>query len=162
MIRISQELRKISEKVSFYDRQLVYLISLTASLSSLSASMIFGWDTFPLSLAQRILMYPIVVISGLSILFDREDLLRAILMLSIPGIFVSLYHHLNVRLDTLVGCGFALPCSTASRIVINGFTLRPMYLPLMAFFAFTLITAVLVLGHRPDINNVKEKAYSWI
>lgn len=162
MIRISQELSKVSEKVSFYDRQIVYLISLTASLGSLSASMIFGWDTFALSLAQRILMYPVVVISGLGILLDREDLMTWILVLSVPGMAVSLYHYLNVRLDTLIGCGFALPCSTASRIVFNGFTLRPMYLPLLAFFAFTLITAVLLLGHRPDINKVKEKAYSWI
>jgi disulfide bond formation protein DsbB len=162
VIRISQELSKVSEKVSFYDRQIVYLISLTASLGSLSASMIFGWDTFALSLAQRILMYPVVVISGLGILLDREDLMTWILVLSVPGMAVSLYHYLNVRLDTLIGCGFALPCSTASRIVFNGFTLRPMYLPLLAFFAFTLITAVLLLGHRPDINKVKEKAYSWI
>lgn len=162
MIRIREVLGRISEKVSFYDRQIVYLISLTASLGSLSASMIFGWDTFALSLAQRILMYPVVVISGLGILLDREDLMTWILVLSVPGMAVSLYHYLNVRLDTLIGCGFALPCSTASRIVVNGFTLRPMYLPLLAFFAFTLITAVLLLGHRPDINNVKEKAYSWI
>ena len=159
---MQEKLGDFINRISFYDRQLVYLVSLTASLGSLSASMIFGWDTFPLSLAQRVLMYPIVVISGLSILLDREDMMNWILVLSVPGVAVSLYHHLNVRLDTLVGCGFALPCSTASRIIIGGYTLRPMYLPLMAFVGFTMISIIILLNHRPDINNIKEKFIPWV
>lgn len=161
-MNMSGRLQTILDQVVFFDRQLVYIISLIASLGSLSASMIYGWDTFTLSVAQRILMYPIVLISGLSILFNKEELVKYILALSIPGMAVSLYHHLNVRLDTLVGCGFALPCNTASRIVIHGYTLRPMYLPLLAFIAFSLITIIILLNHKPEVNNLKEKINSWI
>jgi disulfide bond formation protein DsbB len=154
MISARKEFSEFLENISFFDRQIVYIISLAASLGSLSASMIFGWDIFPLSLAQRILMYPIVVISGLSILIDREDFMKWILLLSTPGILVSLYHYLTVRMNTLVGCGFALPCNTESRILIQGFTLRPMYLPLMAFIAFSLITLIILLDHSYNINSI--------
>lgn len=149
-------------RISFFDRQITYLISLFAMLSSLTVSTIYGWDTFTLSVAQRILMYPIVIISGLSILLDRKDLMKIVLILSSLGMTVSLYHHLTVRLNTLVGCGFALPCNTESRILIHGFALRPMYLPLMAFIAFSLITLVAMSNYRPEINNLKHKITSWI
>lgn len=162
MISIRRVLFKLIEEVSSFDKQIVYLISLVATLGSLSTSMIFGWDTFTLSVMQRALMYPIVLISGLSILLDRGKLMKYILALSMPGMTVSLYHHLNIRLDTLIGCGFALPCNTASRIVIHGYTLRPMYLPLLAFIAFSLITFIVLLNHKPEVNNVKEKINSWI
>ena len=161
MISARKKFSEILENISYFDRQIVYIISLAASLGSLSASMIFGWDIFPLSLAQRILMYPIVIISGLSILIDREDFMKWILLLSTPGILVSLYHYLTVRMNTLVGCGLALPCNTESRILIQGFALRPMYLPLMAFIAFSLITAVILIDDKPDINNIGEKIDAW-
>lgn len=159
-----RELRKSLENaiitVLSFDRQIIYLVSLIATLGSLTVSILYGWDTFTLSVAQRILMYPIVLISGLSILLDREDFIKYVLILSSLGMIVSAYHHLTVRLNTLVGCGFALPCNTGSRIIVQGMNLRPMYLPLMAFFAFTAITLV-SLPKISEINNIKHKVNLW-
>jgi len=142
MREVRKGLENLFSTVLSFDRQIIYLVSLIATLGSLTVSTLYGWDTFTLSVAQRILMYPIVLISGLSILLDREDFVKYILMLSSLGMMVSAYHHFTVRLNTLVGCGFALPCNTGSRIVVHGMNLRPMYLPLMAFLAFTVITLV--------------------
>jgi len=140
MKNFGEGLKSVVSKILYFDRQIIYSTSLFATLGSLTVSTLYGWDIFILSVAQRILMYPIVLISGLSILLDREYLMKIVLMLSSLGMMVSLYHHLTVRLNTLVGCGFALPCNTGSRIIIHGFALRPMYLPLMALTAFFLIT----------------------
>lgn len=166
MINIQGNLSEALEQVSKFQRHIIYVISLTASLGSLSVSMIFGWDTFTLSVAQRILMYPIVVISGLSMLLDKEKMVKWVLYLSVPGIMVSLYHHLTIRLNTLVGCGFALPCNTGTRIVFQGFTLRPMYLPFLAFTAFTLITLIASISYKEEIREklivLRKKLYLWV
>jgi len=85
-------------------------------------------------------MYPLVPIIGAGIALDREDLRKFVLPFSIIGMFVSLYHFVVVRFDPTQGCGFALPCSTAYRYTLAGFSIRPMYLPLLAFIAFVIIT----------------------
>lgn len=160
MRELTKSLENAFITVLSFDRQIIYLISLIATLGSLTVSTLYGWDTFTLSVAQRILMYPIVIISGLSILLDREDFIKYVLILSSLGMIVSAYHHLTVRLNTLIGCGFALPCNTGSRIVVHGMSLRPMYLPLMAFLAFTIITLVSLLKIS-EINNIKHKVDLW-
>jgi disulfide bond formation protein DsbB len=132
---IDEILRELSREVSL-------LIGLIAVAGSLAASEIFGWQTFTLSTAQRIFMYPLVLIIGAAILFKKEDLRKFVLPLSAIGGVLSLYHFLLVKFDPTQGCGFALPCSTAYRYTVAGFSVRPMYLPLMAFIAFSLITAL--------------------
>jgi|AntRauMinimDraft_3_1070383.scaffolds.fasta_scaffold00005_77 disulfide bond formation protein DsbB len=125
--------RELSREISLF-------VGLIAVAGSLATSEIFGWQTFTLSTYQRVLMYPLVPIIGAGIALDREDLRKFVLPFSIIGMFVSLYHFVVVRFDPTQGCGFALPCSTAYRYTLAGFSIRPMYLPLLAFIAFVIIT----------------------
>lgn len=127
-----------------FDLQVLYLISLVSVLGSLSVSEIFGWSTFTLSIAQRVLMYPLVLIFGISIIFNNKKLVSSALVLSVPGIFVSAIHFTIIKTSTLIGCGFAFPCTTVSRIQIFGLVLRPVYLPMLSFLSFVFITSIIL------------------
>lgn len=125
-----------------FSRELSLLIALLAITGSLMASEVFGWSTFTLSTLQRIFMYPLVPIIGSSLYFDVRNLRKYVIPLTSLGMTISAYHHLLIRLDPTRGCGFALPCTTLHRYTIASITLQPMYLPLLAFIAFALITAL--------------------
>ena len=121
------------------EKQLVYLISLLATLGSLSVSEIFGWTPFTLSILQRIFMYPIILISGIAITLKNSRLYVSSLFLAILGLLASSIHLFILLTTTWDGCGFALPCTTINRIVIFDIVLNPIYLPLMALIAFSAI-----------------------
>lgn len=132
-----------SEKfIGELSREFSLLVGMIAVTGSLAASEIFGWETFTLSTLQRVFMYPLVLIIGAGIALNLRDLRKLVLPLSISGALTSFFHFAIVVVDPTRGCGFALPCSAALRYSIAGFSIRPMYLPLMAFAAFTIIMLI--------------------
>lgn len=147
------------------EMQIVYLISLLAMLGSLSVSEVYGWTPFTLSTLQRVFMYPIVLTSGLGIVLKSRSLYTASVFLAVPGMVASGTHFYTLRTSTMIGCGYALPCTTESRIVLFGRGLWPSYLPLMALIVFAAVTVV-VLSSRENlellIKNLNEIRKSWI
>ena len=137
--------------LSSKETHLIYLISLLATLGSLSVSEIFGWTTFTLSTLQRIFMYPIVLVSGFNIVL-KSNLLRVFpLFFVIPGIAISSIHLYILNSSTWIGCGWSLPCVTSSRIVLFDYVLIPIHLPFMALIAFAAIGVIILI----DKNNRK-------
>jgi len=127
------------------DIHLVYFISVLATLGSLSVSEIFGWTTFTLSTLQRMLMYPIVLISGFNIVLKNDFLRIFPLLFAIPGIFVSSAHFYILSNNNWIGCGWALPCITSSRIVLFDYVIIPVHLPFLALSAFAAIAAIILI-----------------
>src|SRR5690625_574369 len=88
--------------------------TLVALLGSLFYSEIMGYTPCELCWIQRILMYPLVIIYGVSA--AKKDLSIALpgLILSGIGIFVSVYHYLIQKLPALQEVGGAcgdVPCN---------------------------------------------------
>lgn len=134
-----------------FGRMLAFVVALIATLASLITSVVFGWDPCGLCTAQRIFMYPLVLIIGFMLWTEKGSRWWVIIPAAI-GFVLSTYHHLLVRFDPTQGCGFALPCSMDFGIYIGPVAIQPMYLPLSAGLAFLLIIAALLFSGRKSTD----------
>lgn len=117
----------------------VWIIALLATAGSLYFSEIKGYVPCELCWYQRILMYPLVIIYGVSLW--KKQLATAFpgIILSGIGMLVSAYHYMIQKVPALYetgsSCGI-VPCNT-EYINIGGF----ITIPFLAGVAFILIFA---------------------
>ncbi|MGX1195727.1 disulfide oxidoreductase [Metabacillus sp. SLBN-84] len=141
------------DKFTKYAVELAWIISIIATMISLSFSLIFKFIPCDLCWYQRILMYPLVVILAVGIYTKDKNVKFYVLPLSIFGILVSGYHVLVQNIDILEDhtfCNIGASCST-DYINLLGF----ITIPLMALVSFILITALVWLDIRA-VNVVEE------
>ena len=125
---------------SQYGNYMTLMVAAVATLGSLYFSEIRNFIPCELCWYQRILMYPLVIMSIVGIVKKDEYLPNYVLPFSIIGMFVSTYHYgLQLGLWGDPGaCSGGIACS-ARYINIGGF----ITIPLMALTAFTLITIIM-------------------
>ncbi|PGL69703.1 disulfide oxidoreductase [Bacillus sp. AFS055030] len=116
---------------------LTWIVSIIATLGSLSFSVINHWTPCSLCWYQRIFMYPIVFIIGIAFYKNNiKDVVYA-LPLSLIGMCISIYHILIQKVpalkETATQCG-PVPC-TGDYLNWFGF----ITIPMLAFVAFLLI-----------------------
>jgi disulfide bond formation protein DsbB len=111
--------------------------SVIATLGSLYFSEIKHFEPCELCWYQRILMYPMVIILGISIIKKDYKIPLYTMVLSLIGACISLYHYsiqkLSFLADHAVSCG-RVPC-TGQYINWFGFVT----IPLLALIAFIII-----------------------
>lgn len=118
---------------------IAWIISLTATLGSLYFSEIKGFIPCTICWYQRILMYPITIFLGVSIITRDFKIKKYIMALSIPGFLLALYHVILQKssfLQSFEPCEIGVPCST-SYVNLLGFITIPL-LSLTAFFIITI------------------------
>jgi disulfide bond formation protein DsbB len=156
-------------KTNIYQRNLTIIIfiqALIAMLGSLyysnfgdivqniSKGMLFPEDMgfYPCQLCwwARILMYPVVWISAISLLFQDKNFSRYTLAISIVGIPLELYHYILQKfpIENPFDCSMANPCG-ALNVNYFGF----LTIPLLCLIAFTVIGVFSFL----HIRSVKNK-----
>ncbi len=143
---------KLSEFLEDYGGWLAFVIALVATLGSLYYSEIAGFIPCRLCWYQRILMYPLVVVTLVGALKRDEYLPAYVLPLSIIGIFVSSYHVLMERgiIPPSNTCAADVPCNI-SYVNYFGF----ITIAVMALTAFILITAIMIgtrSAYRRDVS----------
>jgi hypothetical protein len=124
------------------------LLSLGASIMTLVYSEGFGFIPCGLCWLERIALYPTVLISAAALLMRDNIHARAyIIMLSICGAAVSLYHHyLQMGGSEVVTCP-ATGVSCVARIL---FEFNYVTYPLVAFslFAFIIVALMIQITHE--------------
>ena len=114
-------------------------VAVVATFGSLYFSNIAGFPPCVLCWYQRILMYPIVIIAGMSIVRnDIAGIPLLVLPFSVPGALLALYHYLLIKTDWFPppACNTGVPC-TVDYIDLYGF----INIPFMSLTAFVLISA---------------------
>lgn len=115
----------------------ISIVSLVATLGSLYFSQIRGFEPCTLCWYQRILMYPIILISGIGLFQKNATIALTTAVFAFIGGGISLYHYGIQKLaflgDTAPSCGL-VPC-TGQYINYLGF----ITIPFLALIAFTLI-----------------------
>ncbi|MEE6452046.1 disulfide oxidoreductase [Gottfriedia acidiceleris] len=115
-----------------------WIVSIIATLGSLSFSVINHWTPCSLCWYQRIFMYPIVFIIGIAFYKNKIKDIIYVLPLSFIGMCISIYHILIQKVpalkETATQCG-PVPC-TGDYLNWFGF----ITIPMLAFVAFLLIT----------------------
>jgi disulfide bond formation protein DsbB len=124
-----------------YGAFLAFAVALTATLGSLSYSEIAHFVPCTLCWYQRILMYPLAIITLVGILQQDEGLPNQVLPFSILGMGVATYHYLTQLgvVSHSATCSVGVPCNLR---YVNYFGF--VTLPLLSLAAFTLITLIMV------------------
>lgn len=127
--------KRFTDELKKYGMHIIFVTSILALLGSLFYSKIMGYDPCELCWYQRILMYPLVLISGFSLKKSSLQIKKMILSLAIVGVAIGIYQYITQITDTETFCGIgATSCS--DKIV---FAFGYISIPLMAVTAFLII-----------------------
>jgi len=134
-VEVWRNLKKTLEKNALF---LSFLIGLTATLGSLYLSEVRAFTPCKLCWFQRIFMYPIPIILGVSLFKKARDVALYVIPLSLIGSLIAIYHYyLQINPDPLVPCttvGFSVSCNETFFTYFGYITI-----PWMSFSAFILI-----------------------
>ncbi len=131
---------KLSEFLEDYGGWLAFVIALIATMGSLYYSEVAGFIPCRLCWYQRILMYPLTIITLVGALRRDDYLPGYVLPLSLIGMAVSAYHYLMEKgvVAASTTCAADVPCSISYVNYLGFITIA-----LMAFTAFSLITLIM-------------------
>jgi disulfide bond formation protein DsbB len=139
-----------------YTRPLLAAVTLVAGVAtagSLYFSLGLGLVPCPLCWYQRILMYPLVVVSGVAAVESRSGVWRTILPLSIGGTAVAAYHvSLQVRPAAAGTCAVGGGCAAVQYPMLGGLLTIPR-LSLVAFLLVSALTLAVAVTDRAESTN---------
>ena len=128
----------------------IWTVSFVATLGSLYFSEVRGYEPCTLCWYQRILMYPIVIISGVALFQKNARIALTTAVFAVVGGSISLYHYgiqkLSFLGETAPTCG-NVSC-TGQYINYLGFITIP-FLALAAF-SLILITSLFMLKWQKE------------
>lgn len=133
---------RIEYYLSTYWKEASFALALIATAGSLYASNILGWTPCHLCWLQRIMMYPLVILFGVSWLLDTDVVEYAVPITTIGGGLAG-YHYIIQRIEQFQSAG----CSVTSVSCETEYTfyMGIVTIPLMAFTAFL---GILLLNWR--------------
>lgn len=137
----SEYFNRAEEFISNNTTEIVFVVSAIATLGSLYFSNVLGYEPCRLCWFQRILMYPIAIISGSALFLGKSDLKDYAMPLALIGAPMAFYHGMIQRFEqfTSAGCSVtAVSCSTEYTFHYGYITI-----PVMALTAFLVIIFVL-------------------
>lgn len=137
---------KFEEFQSFLDRryrEIGFVFTLLATSGSLYLSNFLGWEPCRLCWYQRILMYPLVILFGMSLFLDNDDVADYTLPLSLTGLAIAVYHYMIQFLPALQSKGCSI--TSVSCEATYTFYYGHITIPVMAAAAFA---AVALLSYR--------------
>ena len=132
-----------------YGLYLAFALSLVAMLASLFFSEVMKWAPCVLCWYQRVVMYPLVIITAVGIIRKDLKVYLYILPLTIIGLLISIYHNLlyyKILPENALPCLNGVSCTT-KYIEWFGFVT----IPLLSFCAFVLLTG-LMLAYRQAVK----------
>ena len=134
---------KASNTLNEYLPYLAWVIALIGMVGSLFFSDVMDLPPCVLCWYQRIAMYPLVVILGISII-SRDGRMKAYaLPFCLIGLAISIYHNLlyyGLISEAITPCSEGIPC-TARQLDLLGF----ISIPLMTLMAFIFIVLSLLI-----------------
>lgn len=133
--------------------QLILIVSLTATLGSLYFSEVRNYIPCELCWYQRILMYPLVIISLISLIKNDFKAYYYILTMSIIGFIMGVYHYSLQKLPAVQDGLNACSDNSCTVTYVNYFGF--ITIPLMSLTAFLIIIVLSVLSFKKE--NVHEQ-----
>lgn len=137
---------QVTDFISEYARELAFLQASIATAGSLYMSNILQWAPCRLCWFQRIFMYPLVVLLGVSILFDSRDLKDYLVPMALTGIPIAAYHYITQRAEQFHSAGCSImqvSCETEYTFYFGYITV-----PMMALTAFIVVLVLIWKFYR--------------
>jgi disulfide bond formation protein DsbB len=136
----------LQEKIKLRYREIGLFFAFLATSGSLYLSNVLGWTPCHLCWFQRIFMYPMVLLFGTALFFDREDVAEYIVPLSLTGLAISIYHYMIQFLPKLQSATCSITevtCQSKYTFYFGHITI-----PVMAGAAFAAILLVCLTEYR--------------
>lgn len=137
---------RLTDFIQKHALELAFLQASIATAGSLYMSNILQWAPCRLCWFQRIFMYPLVIILGVSLLFDSRDVKDYVIPMTLIGIPIATYHFLTQRIEQFQSAG----CSITQVSCATEYTFHFGYItiPTMALTAFLVILILMWLFYR--------------
>jgi disulfide bond formation protein DsbB len=151
-------MKKVQQFLEAYYTHMVFFISSSAVFGSLYYSEILKIAPCYLCWYQRIFMYPLFLLTGLSLIGNEKFPKKYILVLTIPGMFVAFYHYLVQSFGLFkefLSCAPSIPCDVID-VQYFGFITLPL-LSLVSFFIINLIILITLKRKTKVVEVAKEK-----
>ncbi len=120
---------------------LMFIVALTATLSSLYFSEISGWNPCKYCWIQRIFMYPQVILLAIALWKRDSTIARSILALCLIGAVYAAYHY-SIQMHAIITAPAdpAVPCDASGESCVKTPFAHFGYItiPMMALTAFVL------------------------
>lgn len=143
--RISNTKKYLFSFMRTYYRELAFLQALVAVSGSMYLSEFVGIAPCELCWYQRVLIFPTVLLIGVALFLDKEDLADYIISLMALGLPLSLYHYFVQMTQASTGCSTAVSCST-TQILEYGYITVPM----MSITFFLTMILFMVFEYREE------------
>jgi disulfide bond formation protein DsbB len=124
-------------------RELSLLVASTATAGSLYMSNVLGWEPCLLCWYQRILIYPLVAVTAVGVLLEKEDVADYAIPLALIGLPIAVYHAVLQRYEQFQSAGCSV--TSVSCETTYSFFFGYISVPVMAA---TALAAVLLLMWR--------------
>ena len=121
-------------------REIGFFFALIATSGSLYLSNVLAWDPCRLCWFQRIFMYPLAFIFGISLILDKEKVADYTLPLSLIGFAIAVYHYMIQFLPAIQSKGCSV--TSVSCEATYTFYFGHISIPVMAAAAFGAIALV--------------------
>ncbi len=133
------------ETVKPYMEGLAFLAIFGAMIGSLVYSNVVGYVPCELCWYQRIFLYPIAFVLGVTLFKKTRDAFEHVIALAIPGAAIASYHYYGQMFNTsLLECG-ATGVSCAQRFFVEfGY----ITMPLMSLTVFVFVIVCLVIQKK--------------
>lgn len=134
---------KLTGFIGDYAGELAFVQASIATAGSLYMSNVLQWAPCRLCWFQRILVYPLVIILGVSILFNSRDVKDYVIPMTLVGIPIAAYHVITQRFEQFHAAG----CSITQVSCATEYTFHFGYITVPTM-ALTALLVVLVLIWR--------------
>lgn len=131
--------------------QFSFAIATVSTIGSLIFSEIFKFPPCVLCWYQRIFMYPLVIIFGVTLWKKDKNVIFFALPMTVIGLIISFYHNLlyyKIIPESAAPCTLGISCTTKF-IEWFGFVT----IPFLSFISFLSITILLLLYRRYHSKN---------
>lgn len=125
---------------------LAWLIALTATVSTLYASLVLHQIACPLCWYQRICIYPLTIILGIAAFKDDKAIIPYAISFPILGALFAVYHYLEQLYPGFGPINFCGPSVACSFVHLNLFGF--LTYPLLSLIGCAMIFILLLLAKR--------------
>jgi len=141
--------------LNFINKNYIYIIFSITGLGVLGSLYFSNVELLPpctLCWYQRILFYPIFILSAISIAFKEKLSPKFILALALPGLIIAAYQYgiqkLGIPEATFVTCQTGVPCDQVDWQILGFVTI-----PLLSFSGFLFLNIIALLKLRFSEEN---------
>lgn len=147
----NNNLLKVKKWVSDNNISLALVVATIATAGSLFFSEVAGFPPCKLCWYQRIFMYPLPILLGISLFTDDKTVRKYVLPLALIGFSIAVYHYALQMYPTILPCSDEVASCAAKQFAYFGYITIPM-MSASAFFLIIILQFVTFLPFKKQVE----------